>query len=79
MEGDSSGKGSTKYCDDNLNFPAWCREKLKIHFLKLDLNQKPSDCQADALPIKLSRRDGIKALEIHITAVGSNPCFSYFL
>ena len=53
-------------------------EKLEINFLKLDLNQDPSDFQMDALPIEPSRLDGIEALEIHLKAVGSNPQFSRF-
>ena len=45
----------------------------KEHFLNLDLNQGPSDCQAYALPTMLLRLDGIEVLAIHLKAVGSNP------
>ena len=44
-------------------------KKLKIHFLDLDLNQGPFDCQADTLPTELSRLYFVSPPRMTVTVV----------
>ena len=54
-------------------------KKWTFNFPDRDLNQGPSDCQADALPSDdVLSLDRIEALEIYLKAVDSNPYSSFF-